>query len=136
MVADAGAFYARLGIVAPARTASTLRLLADQGPQSVTQIAQRLKQSHPLVITWIRQLAKLGFVSSSVDPADRRRTLVSLTDAGGDEARRMAAALERLGRAYESVLEEAGDDVFGALCRIAERLDKGGLEGELRRDES
>jgi DNA-binding MarR family transcriptional regulator len=127
MVADAGAFYRRQGIRAPARTAS----LEQQGPQSVTWIAGKLRQSHPLVITWIRQLKKLGFVTVSVDPADRRRTMVALTREGRDESGRMAAALQRLGRAYLAVLSAAEADLFDPLWRLDDRLAAGALADEL-----
>ena len=59
MVADAGAFEAGLGIKAPPRTASTMLLLRSCGPQSVTGIAAQLRQSHPLVITWVNSCGRL-----------------------------------------------------------------------------
>lgn len=136
MIGEAGEFYARQGITAPARTASTLLLLRDEGPQSVTDLAAKLRQSHPLAITWIRQLGKLGFIAQHTDPADRRRTLVSLTAAGEEEAERTSAALESLGRAYEQLLSEAGTDLFEGLWRLEAITREGALLRLLLRSSS
>jgi MarR family transcriptional regulator, organic hydroperoxide resistance regulator len=132
MVADAADFYARAGISAPARTASTLLLLEEKGPQSITGLADTLRQSHPLVITWVRQLRKLGFVAVAADPDDGRRTLVSLTPAGRGETRRMAAALDKLGRAYAALLAEAEADLFEPLWRLDGLIVRGRLAEHLR----
>ena len=134
-VAEAQEYYAEQGIVAPARTASTLILLQEQGLQSVSQIASKLRQSHPLVITWIRQLSRLELVEQKVDPLDRRRTLISLTPKGQLEAERMAAALSRLGAAYEKLLEEVGMDVQQPLWRLEEISRDGRLLDLLRRSD-
>lgn len=127
LIGEAGEFYADRGVTAPARTASTLLLLREQGPQSVTDLAAKLRQSHPLAITWIRQLATLGFVAQATDPGDRRRTLVSLTAAGEAEAERTRSALDLLGRAYEQLLTEAGTDLFDGLWRLDALTEDGQL---------
>jgi DNA-binding MarR family transcriptional regulator len=111
-------FYPQVGVTAPSRTASTLQLLQQQGPKSVTEIGSILRQSHPLVITWVRQLERLGFVSTRTDPQDRRRNVVQLTDNGMAEAKRMKNALIMLGKAYEELMIDADADVFGALWRL------------------
>jgi DNA-binding MarR family transcriptional regulator len=133
MVSEAGDWEdEELGVRAPPRTASTMLLLAEQGPQSVTQIAEKLRQSHPLVISWLRQLEKLAFVKSSTDPADARRTLVALTPTGRAEARRMAEGSEKIGRAYAKLLREADADVHEALWRVHDLLRQGRLAALLR----
>jgi DNA-binding MarR family transcriptional regulator len=132
MVAEAGDFEDRLGIRAPPRTASTMLMLRIQGPKSVTEISEQLRQSHPLVISWIKQLSAHGLVTRSSDPVDRRRTLVALTPAGEEEAARMAAASPVIGEAYGTVLAEADAHVFDALWRLHDLLVRGRLTEELR----
>ena len=117
-VAGATAWYPKAGVTAPPRTASTLLLLREGGPKSVTDISGTLRQSHPLVITWVRQLAQLGFVETSADPTDGRRTVVALTEEGEAEALRMAKALEVLGQAYSRLLKEVDADIYDALWRL------------------
>lgn len=131
MVADAGAFEAGLGIAAPPRTASTMLLLRTRGAQSVTGIAAQLRQSHPLVISWIKQLRALGFVAPATDPDDRRRTLIVLTAAGEAEADRMAAMSAIIGDAYAAILAEADTGLFEALWRVHDLLLKGRLADAL-----
>ena len=132
MVADAGEWEAELGIRAPPRTASTMLLLRMHGPQSVTAIADQLRQSHPLVISWIKQLRALGFVTRSSDSKDRRRTLVALTPAGVTEADRMAAMSTIIGKAYEMVMAEADVELFDGLWRLHDLLARGRLAEHLR----
>lgn len=132
MVAVAGAFEGELGVRAPPRTASTMLLLHMSGPQSVTAIAERLRQSHPLVINWIEQLRALGLVAKSSDPRDRRRTLVALTAAGKAEAEHMAALSSVIGKAYETVLAEAELDLLDGLWRLYDLIERGRLADALR----
>ena len=111
-------WYPLFGLTAPPRTASTLHLLLRHGPRSVTEIAEALRQSHPLVITWVRQLKALDLIATAVDPADRRRTIVRLTDSGTAEAERMLAADKVIDSAYQTLLDEADAPVFDALWRL------------------
>ena len=132
MVAEAGAFEAGLEIVAPPRTASTMLLLLTEGPQTVTGISARLRQSHPLVISWIKQLRALGLVTKSTDPKDGRRSLVALTEAGVAEAKRMAALSPVIGEAYAAVSAEAEADLFEPLWRVHDLIERGRLADALR----
>ncbi|HYD12627.1 MAG TPA: MarR family transcriptional regulator [Allosphingosinicella sp.] len=132
LVAEAGAFEAERGVRAPPRTASTMLLLNDRGPQSVTAIAASLQQSHPLVIDWIRQLHRLGLVTKSSDPEDRRRSLVALTEAGRAEAGRMAAFSEVIGEAYATLLAEVDPDLHDRLWQLHDLVEGGRLADALR----
>lgn len=115
-------WYPLFGLTAPPRTASTLHLLLRRGPQQVTQIADALRQSHPLVITWVRQLKALDMIATAADPGDRRRTIVSLTTLGQAEATRMLAADAVIARAYRALLDEADAAVFEPLWRMEAAL--------------
>ena len=132
LVSDAGNYEAEIGIRAPPRTASTLLLLQSCGPQSVTAIADALQQSHPLIISWITQLQRFGFVTRTTDPDDARRSLVRLTRSGRTEAERMALASKQVGHAYEQLLEEADAPIHDALWRLHDLLDRGRLAELLR----
>lgn len=117
-VRNIGAWYEEIGVEAPPRTHSTMLALARNGPMGVTEIASLLRQSHPLVITWVRQLKALGFVEMSGDPADRRRTVVRLTAAGETELRKHRQADAIVARTYAKLMAEAGAEVFEGLWRI------------------
>ncbi len=111
-------WYPTFGLIAPPRTASTLHLLLRRGSQSVTDIAVALRQSHPLVITWVRQLKALDLIATHRDPQDRRRTIVSLTEGGAAEAERMLEADKVIERAYLSLMIEADAPILDALWRL------------------
>jgi len=115
-------WYADMGLVIPPRTASTLHLLYRRGPQSVTDIAAALRQSHPLVIQWVKQLAALGVVETNKGKDDRRRTIVSLSALGLQQTERLVAAHETFARAYDQLACDADADPFDALWRLEEAL--------------
>lgn len=123
--------YPRLGITAPPRTASTLHLLHRRGPQSVTEIASAIRQSHPLVITWIRQLKALDLIETRSDPDDGRRTMVALTPAGRAQVERMLAARPVLEAAYRRLMRDADADIFDALWRIEAALRERSFESRV-----
>ena len=113
-------WYEEMGVRAPPRTHSTMILLDREGPLGVTEVAARLRQSHPLVLNWVRQLKQLGFVDTCSDPEDGRRTILSLTEAGRLELERNLEADRVVGKAYENLMREAEAPVFDALWRIEE----------------
>lgn len=111
-------WYPEAGVTAPPRTTSTLLALDQRGPLGVTEIATLLRQSHPLVIGWIRQLEGLGFVASRADRGDRRRSVIALTRRGRSEVRRLRCALEVMERASQRLLDDASPGLFEALWQM------------------
>jgi MarR family transcriptional regulator, organic hydroperoxide resistance regulator len=111
-------WYPKAGVIAPPRTASTLLALDARGPLGVTTLAVLLRQSHPLVITWIRQLEALGLVETLADPGDRRRSVIALTRKGRAEVKRLREALVPMEQASRELLDAAAPGMFDALWRI------------------
>lgn len=112
-------WYEEIGVRAPPRTHSTMVALEEK-PMGMTELAGKLRQSHQLVLTWVRQLARLGFVETDKDPGDGRRTVLSLTEQGRAELAKHRHADALIGRAYERLMREADASVFEALWRIEE----------------
>jgi DNA-binding MarR family transcriptional regulator len=105
----------------------TLMALASQGPLTVSGVAETLEVGKPAASILVDRLVQLGYVARAEDPADRRRTLVSLTPSGGD-----LVAWLRQGKADHFVrwlAAMAPDDLAAltrgmqALAAIAERDD-------------
>lgn len=113
-------WYPEVEMEAPARTRSTLQALNVHASLGVTELAAMLRQSHPLVINWIKQLKKLDLVVTKSDPGDGRRTLVSLTPAGKIEAEKGFYSRRVGAHAYTKLMQEAEADVFEALWRLEE----------------
>lgn len=118
LVRGADAWYPEVGVTAPPRTTSTLLALDEHGPLGVTEISTLLRQSHPLVINWIKQLRDHGFVKTRVDKGDRRRTVVVLTAKGVSEVSRLRKALVCMGEASLGLMDEAAPGLFDALWRM------------------
>ena len=106
------------GSAAPTRAGSTLLLLRAHGPMGITEIAFRLRLSHPLIIRLADALAGEGLVSAETDPADQRRRLIALTPKGEAEAARLEAFSQALARAFEAMFAESGADLFAAIERF------------------
>ncbi|MBA8884392.1 MarR family winged helix-turn-helix transcriptional regulator [Dokdonella fugitiva] len=141
LVQGAAEWYPTVGVNAPPRTLSTLVALDEHGPLGVTELAGRLRQSHPLVIVWIRELSRLSLVEQTDDPVDRRRTVVRLTAAGRREVVKARAALQVMAEASRGLLALAGSGTWDALwamergCRerpFVERLRAAAAKGEAR----
>lgn len=93
------------------------RLLVE--PQSITHLADALSVTQQAMSKTIAELVGLGYVEASVDLADARRRVLSLTDRGRAavaEARSARAALER------RVRETVGVERLRAAQRALEAL--------------
>lgn len=130
-VDDIQAFLQTAGVKAPARGFSTLMLLDAAPGQSVTQIADSLKLSHPLIIHLLSQLESLDIVRFTADDNDRRRRLVFLTELGRAEARRLRAARPTIEAAYATLSREIGVDLRDLVDRLDMALARQTLEQRL-----
>jgi DNA-binding MarR family transcriptional regulator len=106
------------GVTAPARSLSTLLLLDKAGPLGVTELATRLRLTHPLMIKLTGALEERGFVRTGTDPADARRRPLALTRRGEAEAERVKRALQILDAAYAELFRETGIDLTDAARRV------------------
>jgi MarR family transcriptional regulator, lower aerobic nicotinate degradation pathway regulator len=75
-----------------------LASLAEDGPASQADLGRRCGIDRSDVVAAINDLAGRGLVVRAPDPADRRRNVISVTDAGVEEARRMGATVDRVQR--------------------------------------
>jgi len=106
------------GVTAPPKAGSTLLLLAEAGPLTVTEIATRLRLTHPLIIKLTRRLSELGLVRIEQDARDGRRRPVSLTPEGRRQAALLVDVNRRLAIVYQQIFDTAGVDGFAAVVAI------------------
>lgn len=109
------------GIVVPVKSCSLLTAIGQAGEASAADLARALGQSHQLVVQKCPALLRLGLVTQHADPADARRKVFRLTDAGRDQLARIAAYSQRIGGVYRRLFEEVGD-VHGAILKTLEAL--------------
>jgi len=81
---------------------ATLRHLSRHGPRSISELAALDRVTTQAISLRVAPLVEAGLAQRSADPADGRRTVVSVTDAG---RRALAAAQGRAFSALETALE-------------------------------
>ncbi|MDR7327764.1 MULTISPECIES: MarR family winged helix-turn-helix transcriptional regulator [Catenuloplanes] len=83
-----------------------LDFLADAGPATAGQVAERTNLTTGAVTSMLRRLQQAGYVTAERDPADRRRVIVALRPERAAELdrpyERFAARAERLVEGYRA----------------------------------
>lgn len=130
--AGASEWYAERGIRAPLRTAGAILLLRVRGRVGVVEMATELRQSHPTIISWIKELEKLGLVDALPSDTDGRRTSISLTETGAEQAERVHGAQTVLADAYAALCEEADVDLFEGVLRMEDLCRRLSMADRLR----
>lgn len=127
------AWLPKAGVAAPSRSLSMIRLLDEQGPLGVTEIAFRLRLSHPFIVKLVATLEQQGLVALGTDPTDARRRPVWLTSAGRREAARIARALAAMEEAFAGLSDEVGADVLALVGRVEEAVVSDSMPARLDR---
>ncbi|MCJ8157301.1 MarR family winged helix-turn-helix transcriptional regulator [Sphingomonas sp. LaA6.9] len=122
LVDDISALLVSRGLAIPGRGASTVLLLHRDGPMGITEIAQRLRLSHPLIIRMTNKLVDAELATTSSDPNDMRRSVVALTRQGHEQALRLEACNKDIERAISAVFDEIGLDMLAGLTRLESAL--------------
>ncbi|MGC4790610.1 MarR family winged helix-turn-helix transcriptional regulator [Micromonospora sp. DT178] len=71
-----------------------LAALREFGPASQAELGRRCRMDRSDVVAAVTELEGEGFVGRSADPADRRRNIVTITEAGVRQLRRLDRALD------------------------------------------
>ncbi len=79
---QAALVYRRYGLDFDPRCFPLFRLLSEQGPLGVTEVAERLGISHPAVIQIARELERRDLIVSEKAPHDARKRLLRLSEHG------------------------------------------------------
>jgi DNA-binding MarR family transcriptional regulator len=93
-----------------------LYLIEEEGPQRITAIASALQQFHPVIIDWVGKLKAINLVATDIDPADRRRTIVSLTPSGRQEVGKIRLAEAAITGAYAALGGEISVDLIDGIA--------------------
>ena len=109
------------GITVPVRSCSLLTALGAAHEASAAELARTLGQSHQLVVQKCPALLRLGLITQHADPADARRKIFRLTDAGRDQLGRIDAYSAQIERIYRTLFEEVGD-VHGVILKALNAL--------------
>ncbi|MCM1371996.1 MAG: bifunctional helix-turn-helix transcriptional regulator/GNAT family N-acetyltransferase [Bacteroides sp.] len=113
---DAASIYGLYGIDIKPKWFPVFYSLTDEQPQSVTAIAKEIGQSHPSVSTIVKEMMKAGLITEIDDKADRRCTLITLTEYGKSLSQELIAQLRDVERAVEQISAECDNDLWAAIA--------------------
>ena len=100
-----------------------LLLLADHPQISQTELAERLHNTPASVAVSVKRMEKAGWLTKTPDPADARRNVLQLTDAGLALAHRCRTAWDAVDRQlYVGFTQEEMDVLADLFSRMDENL--------------
>ncbi|MFC4063299.1 MarR family winged helix-turn-helix transcriptional regulator [Actinoplanes subglobosus] len=100
---------------------AVLEMLAERGPMTVPDIADRLDLARQGIQRHVNDLTALGWVESHDNPAHRRSVLIAVTAAGAELfARVRAGELSRLDR----MAAECTSEEFAATLKVLAALSR------------
>lgn len=102
----------------PAAFHIALRLNA-LGPAKPSAVAQAIGMDRSAASRLARELVRLGLVAASIDPSDRRSTVLSLT---ADGRRRMEAAMRAKGAAFQQRVASWSEEDLVLCTDLLRRL--------------
>ena len=101
-----------------------LCLLDDAGPQRLGAIASRFRLDPSTITRQVQTVVREGLTAKTVDPADRRATLLELTDAGRETIRQARSHRRQM---LDAILadwsEEQRRQFLDALTRFNSTVD-------------
>lgn len=122
--------YRGAGVDLPSRCFPILFLLRDHGRLGISELAEKLGQTHPAVSQMSRKLLRHRVVRESPDPKDDRRRLLSLSARG----RNVMARLEPVWKAIVAAAAdlESGHPLSQHLTAIDQALEARGFAARIR----
>ncbi|WP_225094673.1 MarR family winged helix-turn-helix transcriptional regulator [Streptomyces sp. CoH27] len=110
----------------PMAQVELLQVLGEHSPARVSDLAARRRLAPSTVSGLIGQMIGAGLVTRDVDAADRRASVVALTDAGREKLAAWTTAHERRIDAALAALDDGAraaiKDALPALFQLAEHL--------------
>ena len=113
---DAASIYGLYGVDIKPKWFPVFYSLTDEQPKSVTAIAREIGQSHPSVSTIVKEMIKTRLIEEVDDKADRRCTLITLTEYGKSLSQELIAQLRDVERAVEQISSECDNDLWAAIA--------------------
>ncbi|MBS9462906.1 MarR family transcriptional regulator [Flagellimonas sp. 389] len=99
-------------------------LLKEKGQLSVTEISKALEFSHPSVITIIKKMKKVGYVTSRVHTKDSRKQIIELTEKAHKELPKLQAEWDQIKIAVRDIFD---NEFLGQLEIVEEKMEQKGL---------
>lgn len=121
---DAAGIYALYGVDLKPKWFPVFYSLIDEEAKSVTLIAKEIGQSHPSVSIIAREMLKAGIVTEAKEKADKRCTMIMLSERGRMLAQELTVQVRDVERAVEQITSECEHDLWAALADWEKALER------------
>lgn len=102
-------------------------VLSTDGAKTITEIADDIGHSQPSVTKIIKEMEAAGIVAGNQKSKDKRRNVVSLTEAGGALAEKIKVQSGDVEVAIDEIISEATHNLWEALAEWEYLLDQKSL---------
>jgi DNA-binding MarR family transcriptional regulator len=102
-------------------------MLSKQDNLTVTEMAKALGISRPAISQVASDMAGHRLVSVRIDPSDRRRRILSLTDRGRETVESLEPIWRAVAECTAELIAESGQDVFKTIETIEKGIEKRSL---------
>lgn len=104
---------------------AVLRMLASQGPMRLVDVARELQQTPSTVSGIVERLERMGLVSRTRSPRDRREIYLSATPSGKERIAQKVAALNALiAELFADYPEQELAALLSALSSVLRHLER------------
>ena len=99
-------------------------MLSQAGPMHVTDLAQRIGQSHASVSQIAKEMERDDLLNKVRDKQDGRKSLLSLSEAGKDMAQQMEDFYDDVYHGVADLLQEIEQNFWAAMQEVEEALER------------
>ena len=111
------------GVALPIAHVALIKRLRDEGPTTASALAAVEHVTHQAITQTLAALKRTGLVRSEADPADGRKSVISVTPAGHRLFESAIASRDAwLARAIENVVSPRERAALGKSIELLERL--------------
>jgi len=101
--------------------------LYEKGELSVQSLADYLGITHPAVVQLTNQLLQKGFIKTEKLMADKRVTIISITESGREKFELLKPVLNEIKSSINFILSETGYDIMDVISKLEGFLSPGKL---------
>jgi DNA-binding MarR family transcriptional regulator/ribosomal protein S18 acetylase RimI-like enzyme len=96
--------------------------LYNKGELSVQSLADYLVITHPAVVQLTNQLLEKGFIKTEKFTADKRVTIISITERGREKFELLKPVLNEIEASINFLVSETGYDVMDVISKLEESI--------------
>ncbi|MEL7004318.1 MAG: MarR family transcriptional regulator, partial [Bacteroidota bacterium] len=124
IMSDGKRIYSNSGVDFDPTWFPVFKLLSDNAPLGVVEIADRLGVSHPYVVKVIKALEKKHLVINEVHEHDGRKRSIKLSPAGEELLPRLKFLWADIDAAIKTMLEECRNNLIMSLSEVEKSLNE------------